>query len=376
MAKTLEEHHGYLADRVKIAQYQAAINRVVHPQHTVLDLGCGSGLLGLMALRAGASKVYFVEEGSVLEVARQTIMNAGFAGKSEFFLANSFELTLPERVDVVICDHVGYFGFDYGILGLLSDARQRFLKPGGVLIPEEIKLQVAPIESEACRQLVDRWRDGSVPEDFTWLGTTAANTKHRMHLNGTELLADAAPIATLALGAEAQPFLSWNAEFRCTRDGTLDGIAGWFDCRLAKGVQMTNSPVAAERLNRPLAFLPIERPVPVSEGEPVNVTVMARHLDNVIGWVAELPASDQRFSQTTFNGLLLDHDALTRAHPERLATLNERGRARQIVLSYCDGARTVAEVQAMIQRDQPDLFPSPQAASAFVMQVLSWDTGE
>ena len=376
MAKTLEEHHGYLADRVKIAQYQAAIDRAVHPEHTVLDLGCGSGLLGLMALRAGASKVYFVEEGSVLEVARQTIMNAGFAGKSEFFLANSFELTLPERVDVVICDHVGYFGFDYGILGLLSDARQRFLKPGGVLIPEEIKLQVAPIESEACRQLVDRWRDGSVPEDFTWLGTAAANTKHRMHLNGAELLADAAPIATLALGTEAQPFLSWNAEFRCTRDGTLDGIAGWFDCRLAKGVQMTNSPVAAERLNRPLAFLPIERPVPVSEGEPVNVTVMARHLDNVIGWVAELPASDQRFSQTTFNGLLLDHDALTRAHPERLATLNERGRARQIVLSYCDGARTVAEVQAMIQRDQPDLFPSPQAASAFVMQVLSWDTGE
>ena len=63
MAKTIEEHYGYLSDRVKVAQYQEAINRLVRSEHVVLDLGCGSGLLGLMALRAGARKVYFVEEG-------------------------------------------------------------------------------------------------------------------------------------------------------------------------------------------------------------------------------------------------------------------------------------------------------------------------
>ena len=91
----------------------------------------------------------------------------------------------------------------------------------------------------------------------------------------------------------------------------LDGLAGWFDCRLCDDVHMTNSPAAGNSLDRPQAFLPIEAPVGISAGERVEVTIMARHLDNVIGWVVELPGSQQRFEHTTFNGLLLDRAALT-----------------------------------------------------------------
>jgi len=327
MAKTLDEHYGYLSDRVKLGQYQAAISRLVRPEHTVLDLGCGTGLLGLMALRAGASKVLFVEEASVIEVARRAVTEAGFAGKAEFFQANSFELALPEKADIVVCDHVGYFGFDYGILGLLADARQRFLKPDAIVVPAQIDLQLAPVESVACREFVGRWRDGSVSDEYGWMATTAANTKHSAQLTAKDLLADVAPLASLDLGAEAAPFLTWDAEFCCTRDGTLDGVAGWFDCRLFDDVHMTNAPGAEESLDRPQAFLPLETPVKVGAGETVKVTVMVRHLDDVIAWIVELPKSGKRFSHTTFNGLLLDSAALTRAQPNRIATLNDRGRA-------------------------------------------------
>jgi protein arginine N-methyltransferase 1 len=313
MAKTLEEHHGYLSDRVKLAQYQAAIDRLVRPEHVVLDLGCGSGLLGLMALRAGAAKVLFVEEGAIIEVARQTVADAGFAGKGEFFKANSFKLELAERVDVVLCDHVGYFGFDYGILELLADARQRFLKPGGVIVPGEIALKLAPVESETCRKLVGQWQDGSVPDEYSWLATAAANTKHATQLEREDLLAEAETLATLELGAEEPPYLSWSAEFSCERDGMLDGVVGWFDCRLNDDIHMTNSPLTKERLDRPQAFFPLDRPVTVEAGDRILVTVMARHKDHVIGWVVDLPESGKRFTHTTFNGLLLDSEALTRA---------------------------------------------------------------
>jgi len=374
MTKTLDEHFGYLSDSVKLEAYEAAISQLVQAEHVVLDLGCGSGLLGLMALRAGARNVLFVEEGEIIEVARRTVADAGFADKAEFFQVNSFEMTLPELVDVVVCDHVGYFGFDYGILRLLADSRQRFLKPDGIVLPAGIELQLAPVESERCRVLVNQWRDGSVPGEYAWVGAAAANTIHATQLDTQNLLADPVSLATLELGLEAPPYLSWDAEFICARDGTLDGVAGWFECQLADGIQMTNSPVAADSLDRPQAFLPLDSPQAVSAGEHIKVTVMARHIDSVIGWLIELPDSGKRFTHTTFNGLLLNSETLDRAHPGRVANLNDRGRARQIVLSYCDGKRSVAEVQELIHRDHPDLFPSTEATSSFVNQVLAWDT--
>jgi len=341
----------------------------------VLDLGCGSGLLGLIALRAGARKVTFVDEAPVIEIARRTVLEAGYSDRAEFIQATSFELSLQDKVDMVVCDHIGYFGIDYGVLALLADAKRRFLKPGGIIVPSAIDVLLAPVESVSCRNLVSRWSDGSVPDEFGWLGGATANARHPVEVSPADLLANAVTLATLELGEEADPYLSWSAEFQCGRDGMLDGVVGWFDCALVDGIRMTNAPGAAERLDRPQAFMPLETSVPVREGERIRVTIMARHVDHVIGWVVELPDSGQRFSQSTFNGLLLDKEALTRANPDRVATLNERGRARQIVLSYCDGRRTVAEVQALVQGEHPALFPSKQAAASFITRVLAWDTG-
>jgi protein arginine N-methyltransferase 1 len=361
---------------VKLDRYRAAIERIVGPEQVVLDLGCGSGSLGLMALSAGAHKVLFVEQDPIIEAARRTTTDAGLADRAEFIQGNSFELSLKNRVDVVVCDHIGYFGFDYGVLALLADARQRFLKPDGIIVPAGIDLRLAPVESEKCRQLVAQWLDGSVPGEFDWLAACAANTRHSVKLGGDELLADAAALATLQLGEEAPPYLSWSAEFLCSRDGVLDGVVGWFDCRLVDDICMTNSPLARESLNRPQAYLPLEEPVTVGEGDRIRATVMVRHLDNVIAWVVELPESNTRFAHSTFNGLLLDHEALTRAHPDRIALLNRRGRAPQIVLSYCDGQRSVAEVEALVRREHPDLFPAASATSSFIRRVLAWDTSE
>ena len=376
MAKTLEEHFGYLSDRIKVERYREALQRAVQPGNTVVDLGCGSGLLGLMALEAGAGKVFFVEEGDIIEVARKAVVNAGFADKAVFLRANSFELQLPEPADVIVCDHVGYFGFDYGILALLGDAQERFLKTGGVILPAQIDLRVAPVGSDTTHKLVGQWRDGSVPDEFSWLAATAANTKHAVQLKKDDLLADAAPLGSLSLGADNPPYLSLSAEIECDRDGTLDGVAGWFECQLLDDIHMTNSPAADDALNRPQAFLPIEPPVEVGRGDPVRVTVMARPLDFIIAWIVELPATGQSFSHTTFNGMLLDRETLAKAQPERISRINRHGRALQIVLALCDGERTVADVQEQVLREHPDLFPSEQATREFVQRTLARITGE
>jgi hypothetical protein len=103
---------------------------------------------------------------------------------------------------------------------------------------------------------------------------------------------------------------------------------------------------------------------------------MVRPVDNILAWTLVLPEQDRRFSLATFNGLLLDDEALERSRADRVARLNERGRARQVVLSYCDGARTVAEVEALVRSEHPSLFPSARATETFVRSVLARDTGE
>ena len=141
------EHFEYLADSIKLARFEAAINACVRANHKVVDLGCGTGVLGLMALKAGARHVYFIDHGPVIEVARRIVIDAGFEDRAAFYEASSFETELPEQADIVICDHVGYFGFDYGVLELFADAQHRFLKPGGILVPSSLDLWLAPIHS-------------------------------------------------------------------------------------------------------------------------------------------------------------------------------------------------------------------------------------
>lgn len=306
MPDPLDEHYSYLSDRTKVDRYEAAISRLVRPGQVVLDLGCGSGLLGLMALRAGATKVYFVDSGPVIEMARRVVHQAGFGDRAIFLQAVSFGLELPERADVVLCDHVGYFGFDYDILKLLADAHGRFLKPDGQLVPRQIDLKLAPVESSACRLLVQRWRDGSVPPEFGWVAASAANLKHAVTLEPTDLLAAPATLASLELGRDAADFFTCHAGFDLTRDATLDGVAGWFDCVLHDEIRITNAPGADDRLERPQAFLPLEHPVAIRAGQRVEVTVMARPHDHVIAWTVNLPGTGRQFSQSTFFGLELE----------------------------------------------------------------------
>ena len=54
-------HRNMLTDKVRMSLYAEAIPAVVKSGDAVLDIGTGSGVLALLSIRAGASKVYAVE---------------------------------------------------------------------------------------------------------------------------------------------------------------------------------------------------------------------------------------------------------------------------------------------------------------------------
>jgi protein arginine N-methyltransferase 1 len=324
-----------------------------------------------LCLQAGAAHLDAIDSTAAIEIARQSLTQAGWGEKAHFILGQSFQVELPEPVDVVICDHVGYLGFDYGLIETMADARRRFLKPGGCMIPGRLRLQLGAVESGKCHQLAQGWVAPGIPPEFHWLRQHGINTRYAVNLRADEVLAGPAELCCIDLRMDNPEFFSWTAELTVARDGVMHGLAGWFECELAENVWMTNSPLSARAMRRSQAFLPIDGSLAVRAGEVVTATVMARPADRLIAWEVRHPASGRKFSNSTWLGELLMQEQLNRARPDHVPQLSRVARGKALVMGYCDGQRTVGQIQAAVLRDHPELFPSSAEITRFVAAVLS-----
>ncbi len=369
----LDEHLGYVADSIRLERYTAAIAQTIKPGARVVDLGCGTGILGLLCLRAGAAHVVAIDSTSMIEVARQSLTRAGLAGKASFINGKAHQVEISERADVVICDQVGFFGFDYGIVNSLQDARLRFLKPDGVVLPARIELRVAAIESERCAALADGWQKTGVASEFHWLRDNAVNTKHAVDFKREELLGPPSALGEIDLRASNPEYFSWTADLHVERDGVMHGLGGWFECELAEGVWMTNSPLSDRQIRRSQVFLPLSSAIHVKAGEALKATVMTRQPD-LIAWDLEVQTTGQKFSHSTWRGELLTAQDIRKRNPEHVPSPSHAGRARAIVFALCDGKRTLKQIEDTVLRDYPMLFPSAGEISRFVAQVLGQDS--
>ena len=140
----LSEHEEMLSDRVRVDAYHRGIHANIHPGDVVVDLGTGSGLLACMASRAGASKVYAIEHGEIIDLAREIAAHNG-CDNIEFVRTNSREFTPPEPVDVILHEQMGDELFNENMVENVLDLRDRALRPGGRVLPSAFRLFVEPV---------------------------------------------------------------------------------------------------------------------------------------------------------------------------------------------------------------------------------------
>jgi len=370
----LDEHRAYLADTPRLDAFDAALRALVRPGDVVLDLASGTGILGLLACRAGARRVYAIEMGSIAELARDIARANGFGDRVVAIQDVSTRATLPEPVDLIVMDGAGRFGFDGGVVETLSDARRRFLKSDGRIIPAAITLSVAPCDAAEPMDHIAFWSRPVHGLSFTAASTIARNTGYPRRIAAHELAGAPADIVTFDPSRQTAPFTG-RASCRIERRTVVHGIAGWFTAALAPGVTLTNAPGAPLRIDRRNVFLPLREPVAVEPGDVVCAALTIDLIAVMLRWRVEIASADgsvrDATDASTFQGMLISRDDLRRTRPDFVPVLTAAGQARKTILDLCDGTRPVADIEAEVERRHASLFETRAAVAVFVAEVLT-----
>mmetsp|Transcript_10391 Transcript_10391/g.15797 ORF Transcript_10391/g.15797 Transcript_10391/m.15797 type:complete len:357 (+) Transcript_10391:41-1111(+) len=145
-------HQGnMLQDLVRTGTYQQAIleNRSNFEGKVVLDVGTGTGILSFFAAQAGARKVYAVEASQSAEYAQLLADHNGFSGIVEVVQGKLEDITLPEKVDVIISEPIGFLLVHERMLESYVVARDKFLKPSGLMMPTTGSIIFSPMTDDA-----------------------------------------------------------------------------------------------------------------------------------------------------------------------------------------------------------------------------------
>jgi hypothetical protein len=237
-----------LLDHIRGEAYQAAIASRVKPGDVALDFGAGTGILSLLAARAGAKRVYALEKTETARLARQIVRLNGLADRIIVVHAALETAVLPERVDVIISEWLGTIGVDENLLAPLLLARDRWLRPAGRMLPERVTSWMAPVGD--ARTVAGRQFHSGRPYGFdfspvfaTWPNEVAWS---QQPLGRDCLMADPQPLWTIdpytfRTEQASLPFRA-SPRFTATRDGEVDGLCLWFHAKLGSGVELTNAP--------------------------------------------------------------------------------------------------------------------------------------
>src|SRR5882762_1821418 len=217
---SLRDYGEMIADGERLGAYTKAIAGVVRPGDTVLEIGCGPGVLALLACQAGARKVYAVDSQEIVHFARELAAANGFAERMEFIQRDSRKLHLSERVDVIVSDIRGALPFFGHAVASIEDARQRLLAPGGRLIPQRDTLKVAVIEAaDFYSKLVSPWLTSTRALDLKSSLPLLLNGPYTTHFSSQQLMVVPQTWVVLDYSRGAKACASADLNFTVTQAG-------------------------------------------------------------------------------------------------------------------------------------------------------------
>jgi hypothetical protein len=293
-------HYGMVRDTVRVLAFRRAIFRHCRDR-TVVEIGCGSGILSIFAAQAGARRVIAIEESDIAELAAEMFRANGVADRIELRRANSRDVSLARPAEVLVHEVLGSDPFDEALLPSIDDARRRLLAPDGRPIPSALEVSCVGFEV-ADRPFFDRGQaaadlatlEGRYGIDFgplrSALDADPGLFRRPLGNLGQEqfaprILTDELPLYSLDFRPGA-PFAlepRGGLRLRANRSGSLGGVLVCFRARLDEDEVLGTAPDLPRAPSWRWDARSLERLVAVEPGQEVPLRVELRTVRGIEG---------------------------------------------------------------------------------------------
>jgi type III protein arginine methyltransferase len=254
-----EWHASIANDLPRNAAYDAALRRAIKPGDRVLEIGTGSGILAMMAARAGAAEVVTCEMNPVVaERATQIIAQNGYADRVRVIAKHSDALRLgvdlSRRADILVSEIIGPTLLGENVLPVMDMVAHRLLRDGGTVIPSHGSVRVALADYALAEKrrmgMIDGFDlsafNGILPPDFP-LGVG----NRRLTLRSA-----AADLFTFDFQAEIPESGRASITLRA-QGGTANGIVQWIRLQMDDVTVYENQPNLAATSSWDTIFHPL-----------------------------------------------------------------------------------------------------------------------
>jgi protein arginine N-methyltransferase 1 len=254
-------HQRMLVDSVRMSRYSEAIRKHCGGK-SVVEIGCGSGALSVLAAKAGATVVHAIEEAEIASVAEEMFRANAVDRVVRLHRGNSHDVTLNQPADVLIHELFGADPFGEGMLSALRDGRERLLKPGGSILPARLDVWCVGVSTSRWPEFPLPAMRGALQQAGDSLGlnygplvaSLDALEPHRMRPDTLVLYEDnfepaqlTRPALLFSIDLESDDLaapMATTTSTQVVRPGLLNGLVVYFQAFFGDGLSLTTAPDA------------------------------------------------------------------------------------------------------------------------------------